>query len=447
MERIVALKKEIPIEFESAAICRDWMRLTPMYSLLIVLFLGIHIHFLLPSQLMAQPDAWRGKLKDGKEISDRDLKKMLEDHARELEDIEKVNWGELDFERAAKQRALISDISRGSFNEADLNNVDLRRVNLTGGYFKKTDLTGANLVRSNFEGAYFSKAKLRGANLRRINLQHAEIIRSDLSNVLLEEANLRGAILENGSLEGAKLTKSDITGAKFSGTDLAHVVYEPRAPGQPDVQSISRAMNLHLMKYDEDRSGLVSLKNNFQKFGFRNQERDITFALKKRDYERLIESGKRSKKVEGYFLLVFCEWTSQYGRKPGFPLLLMISLLGICYILYFVVILFGGKGTVWKVLPKELQLPNEKHFRPVPVEFARCTILEVLWYPLYLGLLSAFRIGWRDINVGTWLSMSLPVEYTLVPRRWVKLIAGIQSAVSVYLLALSILTYFGRPFE
>lgn len=447
MERIDAPKKDIPIEFESAAICRDWMRLTPMYSLLIVLFLGIHIYFLVPSLLMAQPDAWRGKLKDGKEISSFDLKNMLEDHAIKLKRIEKVNWGELDFEGAAKQRALISDISRGIFGEADLKKANLKKANLTGGYFKKTDLTEANLVRSNFEGAYFSKAKLRDANLRRINLQNATIIKSDLSNVLLEEANLRGAILENGNLEGAKLIESDITGAKFNGTNLAHVVYEPRAPGQPDVQCISRAMNLHLMKYDKDRSGLVSLKSNFQKFGFRSQERDITFALKKRDCELLIESGKLSKIIEGYSLLVLLEWTSQYGRKPGFPILLMISLLGICYILYFVVILFGGKGTVWKVLPKEQRLPNEKRFRPVPVEFARCTILEVLWYPLYLGLLSAFRIGWRDINVGTWLSMSLPVEYTLVPRRWVKLIAGIQSAVSVYLLALSILTYFGRPFE
>jgi hypothetical protein len=38
-------------------------------------------------------------------------------------------------------------------------------------------------------------------------------------------------------------------------------------------------------------------------------------------------------------------------------------------------------------------------------------------------------------------------EYVLRATGWVRTVAGIQSLLSVYLLALWVLTYFGRPFE
>jgi hypothetical protein len=38
-------------------------------------------------------------------------------------------------------------------------------------------------------------------------------------------------------------------------------------------------------------------------------------------------------------------------------------------------------------------------------------------------------------------------EYTLRATGWIRTVAGIQSLLSVYLLALWVLTYFGRPFE
>jgi len=40
-----------------------------------------------------------------------------------------------------------------------------------------------------------------------------------------------------------------------------------------------------------------------------------------------------------------------------------------------------------------------------------------------------------------------PLEYMLRATGWVRVVSGIQSLLSVYLLALWALTYFGRPFE
>jgi hypothetical protein len=66
---------------------------------------------------------------------------------------------------------------------------------------------------------------------------------------------------------------------------------------------------------------------------------------------------------------------------------------------------------------------------------------------LYFSLLSAFHLGWREFNVGTWIARMQPREYTLRATGWVRTVSGIQSLLSVYLLALWVLTYFGRPFE
>ncbi len=65
----------------------------------------------------------------------------------------------------------------------------------------------------------------------------------------------------------------------------------------------------------------------------------------------------------------------------------------------------------------------------------------------YFSLLSAFNLGWRELNVGNWISRIQKNEYSLRATGWVRTVAGLQSLLSVYLLALWVLTYFGRPFD
>jgi len=78
---------------------------------------------------------------------------------------------------------------------------------------------------------------------------------------------------------------------------------------------------------------------------------------------------------------------------------------------------------------------------------ARRSGASCLGLALYFSLISALRIGWHDLNLGTWIDRLLPREYTLRPTGWVRVLSGLQSLVSVYLLALWVLTYFGTPFE
>jgi hypothetical protein len=61
--------------------------------------------------------------------------------------------------------------------------------------------------------------------------------------------------------------------------------------------------------------------------------------------------------------------------------------------------------------------------------------------------LSAVNIGFEQFNPGDWIRRMQAREYTLEAVGWVRTIAGVQSVLSVYLLAMRALTQFGRPFD
>jgi hypothetical protein len=71
---------------------------------------------------------------------------------------------------------------------------------------------------------------------------------------------------------------------------------------------------------------------------------------------------------------------------------------------------------------------------------------EVITEAMFFSLMSASNIGFRDIDLGQWLRMLTKYEYGLRAVGWARTVSGFQSLLSVYLIALWVLTYFGRPF-
>jgi hypothetical protein len=74
-------------------------------------------------------------------------------------------------------------------------------------------------------------------------------------------------------------------------------------------------------------------------------------------------------------------------------------------------------------------------------------VLRIFRAAMFFSLMSAFNIGFRDINFGRWIRLLTMKEYDLKATGWARTVAGFQSLVSVYLVALWVLTYFGRPFD
>ena len=158
---------------------------------------------------------------------------------------------------------------------------------------------------------------------------------------------------------------------------------------------------------------------------------------------------------------VFFDWTCQYGMSLGRPLMLGVVLWFLCSLLYFVCIHTPSEAGLYRVYGQSIRDDPSAQRRverisPVSTthssgprwlfQFFRreCLLLRT---SMFFSLMSAFNIGFRDINFGRWLRLLTRQEFDIKAVGWARVTAGWQSLISVYLIALWVLTYFGRPFD
>ena len=305
---------------------------------------------------------------------------------------------------------------------------DLDKLHETGDC-PKCDLSDANLRGADLSGAILLNADLSGAYL----------VEADLRNAFLLSADLEGAELNGADLSGAALFHTELAGANLEGATLTDTLYEPVSAPRPE--TMWNVKGLASLKWKTSAHGLNLLREVFKGAGMRQQERDVTYAIK--HWDRRNRGG-----AEGALNYVLFELTSDYGMSPGRPLLLALALLALCAVAYAQAVFVPepkGYG-IWRVWPNPDDRIEDQTEKKTP-ERVEVTSYHVALWGLYFGVLSAFHIGWRDLNVGNWIARINPREYTLRATGWVKVVSGVQSLVSVYLIALAALTYFGRPFE
>jgi uncharacterized protein YjbI with pentapeptide repeats len=313
----------------------------------------------------------------------------------------------------------------------------------------------------------------------RANLDHANLDHADLTLARLDDADLRGAFLPYANLTDAFLYNAKLTGAEVAAANFDRAIFEPDS--LPTLSGISLAQNLELLTYLGNPAALVQLRKQFEDRGFRDQERKITYALKRREAELswmrgtsredfpaktqraiLWSSDSLLANLASFTLnKVFFDWTCQYGMSPGRPLMLGVVLWFLCSLLYFVCIHTPGEAGLYRVYGQSIgDDPSEQRrvekisplsatHSPGPrwlFQFFRreCLLLRA---SMFFSLMSAFNVGFRDINFGRWLRLLTRQEFDIKAVGWARVIAGWQSLISVYLIALWVLTYFGRPFD
>ena len=165
-------------------------------------------------------------------------------------------------------------------------------------------------------------------------------------------------------------------------------------------------------------------------------------------------------RVEAAFQYVFFEVTCKYGMLPGLPLAIM-GIFALIFSVPYLFVLLGkhreSRSDIWVGIDDESIRCNRERkrrlralrsMRPAPTWRARLRLVRrAVALALYFSILTAFRVGFREINVGNWITRMQCREYTLRATGWVRFVSGVQSLISVYLMALWLLTYFGRPFE
>ncbi len=359
----------------------------------------------------AKKPPWTGRERDGRIITRERLNEILVKH---------LLW-------------LRTNGDKGE--QLHLNGAHLEKICLRYVLIQKAALYGAKL-----KGAYFRRCNLRKANFNSADLQSAHFVHTNLRQAKLNWANLNECYLEDADLSGAHLTGAKLKGATFRGVDLKGTVFEPK-PGQlPDIISLVTVKNLSRMTYEKSPHGLVELREAFKKAGMRKQEREMTYAIKYN--ERIRGESWLWRKAQ----LVLFEFPVGWGLYPERALFIMAGLIPFFAVAYFFPLGLGGwrGGTIWMRWRegRATNLNEPDHPRTLKRRGWRRAA-----FALYFALLSAFHLGWRELNVGTWITRMQPREYTLQATGWTRVISGAQSLISVYLLALAVLSYFGRPFE
>ena len=360
------------------------------------------------------------------------------------------------------QKVNLKDAFMGGTN---LEGVNLREANLEGArieeVFGKSSLKGVDLIRANLEGAYLQGVNLEGADLIDANLKGADLVSANLKGADLGGANLEGADLRGANLEGADLYFTNLEGADFSEAvlrdvnlsmaNLKNTNFELSMDSDLTSTKLHNLRNLKLVRFEALSNSVVELRNEYRKAGMRQEERDVTYAIKHRERELLLEKEGRGlgARLESFFMYIAFEATTEWGRRPGRALQLLLWSIVFFSFFYLVSLQAPEKAAaIWRIRPKERLLDVDADD---PQEVRELVPFNGFWrsipYALYFSLLSAFHFGWRDLNVGNWIVRLQLTESTFRATGWVRIASGIQSLLCVYLLAIWALTYFGRPFE
>lgn len=331
-----------------------------------------------------------------------------------------------------EERGLIAKLRCTNFQKANLIDADMRAV-----------LDGANLSQIFARGAKFGSleaVKLDEAILLNADFSGSRLSQVNLSHTGLENANLSHTHLEKVDLTDARLMKVNLQGAVLQGVKIDNAQFQPENIGE--IMLIG-TKGLSTIKF-YDPTNLVKLRNLSKEFGLRNEQRAMTAALRK-------FAIKSDTPFENFLqTYIFGGFITDYGAEPLrsiAALFLLIPAFSLLY--YFILLSDSSSSNIWKVWPVDsINREATKPVRPTEDrgEFG-LRYFRLLWTAFYFSLLSAFHIGWRDLNVGSWITRLQFREYTIRATGWVRVTSGIQSLISVYLLALWLFTYFGTPFE
>ena len=330
-----------------------------------------------------------------------------------------------------------ADLTGAHLNGANISGTGIRAELAPGtakGYLHGIDLTNARLI-----GAQFGDALAKKTLLRLSLLIGADFRDTDLSGAVLYGSDLRWATFKN----------SVLTDADFSGSNLQGVIFEPRAGMLPNIGRIASARNLEKMTFRANPHQLSELRAAFFEAELTDQAQRITYAIQRT--KRINDlNGESVRQFLGILRLVAFEWTVGYGMHPFRPLLIVLFLIPAFALAYFVALAKRGPNRIWisrsvgsvSYNQNVRWFPLEKLIRGNPFHRHWSYLRVAMWF----SLMSAFRVGFREVDVGQWLMRLQPRQYSLEARGWCRSVAGVQSLLSVYLLALSILCIVGRPF-
>jgi hypothetical protein len=231
-----------------------------------------------------------------------------------------------------------------------------------------------------------------------------------------------------------------------------------------------------------NESGLALLRSSLQDVGLRDLERQATYAIERRRTSFMLGMTSSKKDGGGINRLVdewgpwwnrfkpdfldfslgfsrrwFVEATTGYGLYPIRALYMWLLALWVLAAIFYTFVIgckrraAGRHWGIYRIFPPDridLGVPPPRIAGDQPVErLVGRGFWRSLGWGIWFSTLTTFHFGWRDLNVGVWLSRLQRGEYVLRAVGSVRVVSGFQSIMSLYLIVIWALTYFGRPFQ
>ena len=162
------------------------------------------------------------------------------------------------------------------------------------------------------------------------------------------QAHLREASLTRANLQRASLLEAALGKANFEGANLTSIRFLLGPGPFPDIRVLAHADNLMEVP-DGDKPRWVELREAFKKAGFRDQERQVTYAIKR---EERLQAGA----IESTFHFVLFELPSGNGMAPGRALQTFGLLIVLFSVPYMVAVTTRREAGIWMVW-----LPDRVH--------------------------------------------------------------------------------------
>ena len=382
-----------------------------------------------PNNLIrAKPEYCSGTKKDGTKIDKWDFRKILQNH----EEWVKTNG----------KNGEHADLRGSNLNGFILTSCDyIAAINGTEIELSRVFLSNSNLRKSSFASANLNEAKLWSSDLSFSHLYLTKLKGADLSYAILT-----GAYLESADLTNANLHHAQMKDALLDNADLTGAIFEVQQNSLPYISSIATARGLSKIKYNISPASLFELREKFIKSGLSKQALQITYAIKNVQYDQAMASSDAGAKIFALVNKIAFDWSCKWGLSPLRPLIIVF-----CSIFFFAFIFYyksintkEKKDGIWKVWEVERV---RKDLGGDEAELLNFKGWKCVRYSLHFSALSAFHVGWRDLNIGSWLSRLQLQEYSFRASGVIRLVSGIQSLLSVYMLVIWFLSTFSLWFQ
>ncbi len=348
-----------------------------------------------------------------------------------------------------------ADLSNARLERASLKNAALNNSNFENANLRLTTLDDANFAHSNLSGIDLTNATLIHVNFTDANLEGANLVESNLENSNFTHANLNHASLKSASLKNVMFLNTSLLDTDFADADLAGALYKPKIGFLPNIMSFTSAKNFKQLKFYDSKLGapaMTELRNAYRNAGMRNMERLITAMVKTEDMKSAWHRGGLGY-IEASFEYLFFYLTCDFGAAPGRPMGIILMLIFIFAIpTWFAIAKASSKPYIYKIMLEEplhdVKKISSLMYQPPKDSSERMKYeLKQALTALHISLMSSFQIGFYHVDISAWIARLQSMSYYYVTTGWIRPIAGLQSLISIYLVVLWALSYFGHPFE